>query len=76
MDKSGLANKVISYLIQVKNGFFAIKVRNQRSNAQFSYMLESVYRHTRKVKKKVKKNFGPIGLNSTERFSEFGPSAP
>ena len=52
MDKSGLAIKVTGYLIQVKNGFFAIKVQNQNLQAQFFYMFESVHRHTRKVQKK------------------------
>ena len=42
----------ITLIIRTKNVVFAIKVRNQKSNAPFFYMFESVHRNTRKAKEK------------------------
>ena len=42
----------ITLIIRTKNEFFAIKVRNQKLQAQFFYMFESVHRNTRKVQEK------------------------
>ena len=42
----------ITLIIRMKNVFFAIKVRNQKLNAQSFYMFESVHRNTRKAKEK------------------------
>ena len=58
--KNGRYNKSIfpiTLIIRTKNVFFAIKVWNQKLNAQFFYMFESVHRHTRKAPKSEKKTF-------------------